>query len=69
LVKKSLLRHGAKVPTQLTQPLKKKRDAKADEKLDEKNFKVWEHLLTNERKMHSRHTVMQCPNRSFLKVL
>lgn len=46
----------------------KKRDVKALEK-EESKFDLSDHLLHNERKIHSRSTVIQSKKRSFLKVL
>eukprot|EP00347_Sterkiella_histriomuscorum_P003398 403364450 len=73
LIKKSHLRSSRAVPVanlqgQAGQVLMRKRDAKAEEKIQQK-MKVFEHLLQNERKISSRATAIQSQNRSFLKVL
>ena len=47
--------------------MQKKRDLKAEEK--ESKLDVSDYVLLNEKKIHSRSTVLQCQKRSFLKVL
>jgi hypothetical protein len=49
----------------------RKRDEKAEEKQKEREAKMKsiDFLLMNEKKIHSRATAIQCPNKNYLKVL
>ena len=48
--------------------MQRKRDQKQTEK-EEAKLEVSDYLIQNEKKIHSRSTVIQCQKRSFLKVL
>jgi hypothetical protein len=50
------------------QAQQRKRDSKAQEK-EEQKLEVCDYLMLNEKKIHSRSTVIQSSKRSFLKVL
>lgn len=49
----------------------RKRDEKAEEKQRERDAKMKpiDFLILNEKKIHSRATAIQCPNKNYLKVL
>lgn len=69
LIKRSLLKGGkTEVILETQQKQLKKREIKAEEKKDVR-LKVIDHLLLNEKKLASRHSVLQSKGRSFLKVL
>ena len=67
LVKKSDIRMGKTIQAQQSQ-INRKRDSKAQEK-EESKHEVCDYLMLNEKKIHSRSTVIQSSKRSFLKVL
>lgn len=62
LIRKADLRTG-----RAPQAASKKRDVKAEEKKE--LMEVCDYVLQNEKKIHSRATVLQCQKKSFLKVL
>lgn len=66
LIKKSDLRSGKVAAASVAQ---KKRDVKAEEKEEQRLLDVSDYVLLNEKKIHSRSTILQCQKRSFLKVL
>lgn len=66
MIKKSDLRTGKVVAAETAS---KKRDVKAGEKEEERKLEVSDYILLNEKKIHSRSTVLQCQKRNFLKVL
>lgn len=67
MVKKSDIRMGKTIQAQQSQ-MQRKRDQKQTEK-EEAKLSVSDYLIQNEKKIHSRNTVIQCQKRSFLKVL
>lgn len=67
LIPKSDLRQIKK--QQIIEPGTKKREVKAEEKKDVQKLEVRDYLLENEKRIHTRNSILQCPRRSFLKVL